>query len=332
MCRPVVGLGSDSGGRHDVGRLRMRHAARVTLLDDVIAGASGDASVARLLRQVKVLSSRTRTAALASWVDQELNGYGPSEDVPTYRGPFPLVPLGHFVGPFQSEVRNVQIPPSTFPAKYRDGQLFNIVFEQPIAQIETWAKDDFTNIAWPPDAPRLYQHLISTGEVSPVVRSDMVLADVRCPVAGTTFVGVLTAVRNMVLDLALELERVAPLAGQSNVPLDQQDPAVAVINNHFHGSSNVAIGSQGTSQVVVNVPERDDVQGLLRFLGAAGMSPSLLRDLELALEEDEAEAREKDASPRWTRARVWLSRAATDASTGALGGIIAAAAAGFLGG
>lgn len=320
------------GRRSRVVSIQVRHAAYVTLLDEVIQGASGDASVATLLRQVKVLSSRTQTASLASWVDQELNGYRSSDDVPDYRGPFPLHPLGHFIGPFQSEVRNVQIPPSTFSAKYRDGQLFNIIFEQPIAEIETWAKDDFTNISWPPDAQRFYHHLISTGEVTPVVRTDMVLASVHCPVASTTFVGILNAVRNKVLDLALELEQVAPMAGQPNVPSDQKDPAAAVINNHFHGSSNVAIASHGASQVVVNLPERDDSQGLLRFLGGAGLAPSLLQELEQALEEDEADDRYQRPESRWSRSRAWLGRAATDTTTGALGGVIAAAAASFLGG
>lgn len=304
----------------------------MTLLDEVIQGASGDASIATLLRQVKVLSSRTQTANLAGWVDQELNGYRSSNDVPTYRGPFPLAPLGHFVGPFQSEIRNVQLPPSTFPATLRDGQLFNVIFDEPVAQIETWAKEDFTSLSWPADAPRMYNHLISTGEVSPVVRTDMVLADVRCPVAGTTFIGILNAVRNKILDLALELERVAPMAGQPNLPSEQQEPASAVINNHFHGSSNVAIGSQSFSQVVVDLPGLGDTAGLLRFLGGAGLAPALLQELERALDDDLAASEDNQAGSRWARTRAWFAQAATDTTTAALGGAITAAAASFLGG
>jgi hypothetical protein len=226
----------------------------------------------------------------------------------------------------------VQIPRINFPAEYRDGHLFNVIFHEPIAEIEVWAASDVMNVPWSPDTVRVYNHLVSTGEVSPVVITGMVLAEVHCPVPGATFVGILDAVRNKVLDLALELERVAPMAGQPDSPPEQQGPAAAVINNHFHGSSNVSIGSRGTSQVVVNLPGRDDAQGLLRFLAAAGVAPSQLQELEQALQDDAAEAGHEGSGSRWRRSGAWLARAATDTTTGALGGAIVTATASFLGG
>ena len=114
----------------------------MTLLDEVIQGASGTTPVAVLLRQVKVLSARTQTAELAAWVNHELNGYRADVDVPNYRGPFTILPLGHFVGPYGTEAKNVQIPPSTFPANLRDGSLFNVIFDQSIVQLEEWANSE----------------------------------------------------------------------------------------------------------------------------------------------------------------------------------------------
>lgn len=310
--------------------------AGVTLLDEVIQGASGTTPVAVLLRQVKVLSARTQTAGLAAWVNHELNGYSDDVDVPHYRGPFTILPLGHFVGPFGSEARNVQIPPSTFPAELRDGSLFKVIYDQSIVQLEEWAKSEHTNFSWPADAVPMYHHLLRTGEVSSVMQPMMVLAEVHYTLPATTFLGIMDTVRNKVLDLALELEQVAPLAGQPDTPAEQQAPAAAVIHNHFHAASNVAIGSPGTSQVVVGIPVADDVDALLRYLGGAGLPPVQLHELADAIAADQAEDHRSDEQheqkTRWSRTSAWLTRAATDTGTGALGGAIATAAAGFLGG
>lgn len=309
---------------------RLEH---VTLLDEVIDGASGTAPVAQLLRQVKVLASRTGTPQLETWVDHELVGYPDDVDVPTYRGPFVVRPLGHFVGPYGMEARNVEIPPSTFPAKYRNGLLFKRIFDEPIATIEQMAVQEFTNFGWPPDSVRLYQFLVQKGEISRVVNDALVLAEVRYTVPAATFVAISDAVRTKILDLALELERVAPMAGQRDVPPDQEAPAAAVINNHFHGASNVAIAAVGTSQVVVEAPSAGDGDALVRYLGAAGVSADQLVELERALDDDSDDPEHYEAGngTLWPRTRAWLGKAATDTTTGALGGAIASAAAGFLG-
>lgn len=304
----------------------------MTLLQDVINGASSETPVATLLRQVKILSSRTGTASLATWVGQELSGYADDENVPTYRGPFQVRPLGHFVGGFGAEVRNAQIPPSTLPHELREGQLFNLVLEQGIRQIEEWSKAEHTAFAWPADTIPLYNHLVSTGAAQRIVRSDMGLVEVHYAVTASTFVGVLDAVRNKVLDLALDLERVAPLAGQPDAPREQQGLAVAAIHNHFHAVSNVAINSVGTSQVVVGPPRPGDVDSLIRYLGAAGVPAASLQELTDAAAADVADPGTGTGKQSWARTRAWLTHAATDTGTGALGGVIGAAAGSFLGG
>lgn len=303
------------------------------MLNDVIQGASGDTAVAMLLRQVKILSARTEAGALAAWVSHELDGYSGETELPEYRGPFWVLPLGHFVGGFGSEARNVQIPPSTFPEEGRDGPLFRASFSEPIAELEEWTRREYTTFSWSPDAVRLYNHMTSTGEVARVVQPDMVLVEVHYTVPSSTFLGVLDAVRNKVLDLALELERVAPLAGQPDAPLNQLAPAAAVIENHFHGASNVAIGSPGVSQVVLNVPSAGDVDALIRYLGGAGVAPAQLQELVDAVAADEAEddSNGQPGETRWRRTRSWFARAATDTGTGALGAALAAAAASFMG-
>lgn len=153
----------------------------MTLLDEVIEGASGNAPVAQLLRQVKVLASRIGTPTLEAWVDHELGGYADDVEIPSYRGPFGTRPLRHFVGPHGMEAKNVEIPPTTFPAKLRDGIQFKRVFDDPIASIEKMAATEFTTFGWPPDAVRMYHYMLQHGEVTQVVNDLLVLAEVRRP-------------------------------------------------------------------------------------------------------------------------------------------------------
>jgi hypothetical protein len=77
----------------------------MTLLDDVIAGATGDTRIASLLRQVKILASRTGADPLEDWIAHELDGYPEDAELPSYQGPFLVPVLGHFIGPFQRQMR-----------------------------------------------------------------------------------------------------------------------------------------------------------------------------------------------------------------------------------
>lgn len=300
------------------------------MLDRIVDGASGDASIDQLLRQLKVLAARTGTASLEAWVEHELGGYPDDVTLPSYRGPFSVRPLGNFHGaPMVGGIENVEIPPSTFPAELRDGHLFKRSFHEPISTIEQWAKLENVRFGWPPDAVRMYHYLLQKGEITPIVQEWFVLVEVRYHVPQTTFTEIMGAVRSKILDLALDLERVAPMAGQREAPADQAGSAVAVINNHFHAPASVAIGGDAT-QLVIDVPGPGDAEGLVRYLAAAGMPTDWLSELEQELQADQdSDVTDADATRRWSRTRAWLARAATDTSTGALGGAISAAATAF---
>jgi hypothetical protein len=302
-----------------------------TMLDRIIDGASGDASIDQLLRHLKVLASRTETPALEEWVEHELGGYPDDVDLPAYRGPFSVRPLGNFQGaPMVGSMSNVEIPPSTFPEDLRDGHLFNRSFHEPISTVEQWAKTEHVMFGWSPDSVRMYHYFLQRGQIDPVVQDWFVLVEVRYYVPQTTFTEIMGAVRSKILDLALALERVAPMAGQREAPADQAAPAASVINNHFHAPANVAIGGD-TTQLVLDLPAAGDAPGLVRYLAAAGMPTDQLHQLEEHLNSDRDDnSSATDTSTRWTRTRVWLAQAATDTTTGALGGAIAAAAGAFL--
>jgi len=287
----------------------------MTLLQEIIDGASGtDVPVSTLLRKVKVLAARTGTAAsLGQWVDQELSGYDEVDSVPSYRGPHPTLVLGDFYGAFGSGVKNVQIPPISFPAELRDGPLFNVTFMQPLAEIEDLALQDVTRLAWPPDGITYYNYGVQQREIQRIVREDMALAQVVRPVSRSVLTGIIDAVRTRVLDLALDIESVAPDAGEPGATDETKREAQQVVNNYnFHGAgSNIAIGSTNVTQTV-NLPSPGDLDGLMRYLGAAGVPPGDLVALETALQED-GDAGE--SGPEGSRVKAWLAKVSADFGT-----------------
>ena len=116
----------------------------------------------------------------------------------------------------------------------------------------------------------------------------MVLAEVRYHVGNTTLLQLQRPCAQKILELALKVERVAPLAGQKDVPAEQTAPAAAaIINNHFHAPASVAIGGDAT-QIVVDAPTPGDTDALLRYLVAARLRLELVAELEEQLKADES--------------------------------------------
>jgi hypothetical protein len=209
--------------------------------------------------------------------------------------------------------------------------LFALWLKNPIAEIETWASQESINIAWPPDAVQYYNHGVRSGTIQRIMRDDMVLTGANRPVMASVFVGVIDAVRTRILELALEIEKVAPSAGQPGVPADVKGQAAQVVSNYnFYGTSNVAINSRDVTQTV-QLPKVGDEEGLLRYLGAAGVHPENLVALRDALAADRSESEPGNQPNRWSRTRAWFARASTDVGTNAIGGAITAAGEAFLG-
>lgn len=224
----------------------------MTLIQELVDGAAGDTvPVATLLRQLMVVAARTDTAPLADWVRHELEGYPMSEVVPAYRGPFPVHVVGDFTGMMGSGVTNLPIAPMTVPEEIRPDHLFNVSFADPVAELGQLALHPKLEMAWPADVVRAYNGLVAQGKIRRIVRGDMVLVTAKYGIPTSTVVGVLDAVRTRILELVLELEKVAPTAGQPDAPPATKAETARVVNYHLHGTAmNVAIGSTDVTQAV----------------------------------------------------------------------------------
>jgi len=256
----------------------------VTKLSEIIDAATGDSvPVATLLRMVRVVASRIGTIQLEEWVARELSGYEPEHELPPCRGPFEAAVLGHFAGPFGSEM-TIPIPPAALPNEYRDGWLFKLAFMQPVSELEglRGANDTLRNM-WKPDAVVLFNHLVSQSKAQGIEMHGLVEA--WKVVTPQQVGGVLDQVRTRVLSLALELEKIAPQAGEVDAELPERSTVATVVNAHIYGSgNNIAVGSPHAS--LISTVQRGDLPSLLAAARDLGLSEAEVEALEQAILED----------------------------------------------
>ena len=127
-----------------------------TLLHQIqMEAVDADHDLASLLRKCRILAQRLNNQDLKAWVINELDGYATKERLPDYRMLERPIMLGHYVGAFGYEVRNVQIPVSAVSEKYRQ-TVFCVQFCQGVtelqAQIASSDDNGFIRIAVPPEA------------------------------------------------------------------------------------------------------------------------------------------------------------------------------------
>ncbi len=299
----------------------------MTKLAAIIDGATGEAvSTASLLRMLKVVASRLQTAPLEDWVDRELSGYGNEDDLPAYRGPFPATAMGVFVGPFQSMMK-IAIPTVAFPEHMRGGFAFTLKFRQPVSELEPLAAATLNlENPWDADMVAYVNYKIESGEMTLVPMHGLQRA--YKVVTPHEVRAVLDTVRTRVLNLALELERIAPQAGEPNAPAVDPDRVQYVVTNNIYGDGNAtAVGSPGAVQGT-SVVKQGDLESLLRAASAAGLPAPEVDELRSAVEADAAAG-----SPDKPGSQVneYMGKLALGAAGSATGGTVAALIRAFFG-
>jgi hypothetical protein len=213
-------------------------------LTGIIAAAEGDdVPVASLLRMTKTLGSRMQTVVLDDWVDHELSGYPEGANIPEYRGPFQVEVQAEWSGPFSSILRNVPVAPSVVPKGLRDAGASEVSFHESVSELERLAQaESVLHYGWGSDVVGLLNSEMMKGNLEELQR----VAPMHGNVTATRLISparagaVLDNFRTRVLGLALELEKVAPDAGQpgglnrrhvldSEVWRDSESPALSLL-------------------------------------------------------------------------------------------------------
>jgi hypothetical protein len=88
------------------------------------------------LSKTKVLATRIKNEDLLSWVNKELGGYGPDDDVPTYR-----ITKGNLKGDFVfGNNIGTNVPIGLDMTSERNRQVHNAHFKESISQLENLSK------------------------------------------------------------------------------------------------------------------------------------------------------------------------------------------------
>lgn len=171
------------------------------------AAIDSNTELAVLLRKCKALAARLGSPEFKQWVGNELSYYKEIETLPEYRI-MKVNSKGHFSGPFQSDLRNANIPLSCIEKDFHKN-LSHSYMAQPVAALESLMRDKSGGTLqkpWNPDLVAYVGHNIYQS-------MSCMQAWKVIPVAG--IVAALDAIRNRALNFALEIEAESPDAGEA---------------------------------------------------------------------------------------------------------------------
>jgi hypothetical protein len=229
------------------------------------AAIDGSTDLETLLRKCRVLAARLKNEQFKLWVQSELDGYASTADVPDYRK-FHCQCFGHFSGPFGSGLKNAPIPETCIPEEIREG-LTNVVMGDgvgPLKNLLSGGKDDQLTSNWPADATLLFGRQIYR---------NMNLMQGWMVMSKSQVIGILSTVRNKILNFAIEIEATNPDAGEAapgSTPVPTEKVS-QIFNTYIYGTvGNVASGHDIQQTATVNV-QQGNFPSLAKYLKEQGI-------------------------------------------------------------
>ncbi|MGG2296617.1 hypothetical protein ACQUZQ_08615 [Aeromonas veronii] len=216
------------------------------------AAIDSNTNLAVLLRKCKVLAARLGSPEFKEWVENELSGYNDIKRLPEYRI-LKVNSKGHFSGPFQSGLRNADIPLSCIEKEFRTSLTYSY-FTQAIAALESLVEDTSVGSLQEPWNPDLVAY------VGGGIYQGMNCMQAWKVIPVAAIVATLDAVRNRVLNFVLEIEAESPDAGEAPVNSNPvpQEKVHQIFNTYITGSvQNVATGSSNVSQHAIKNPDNE---------------------------------------------------------------------------
>jgi hypothetical protein len=284
----------------------------VSLVAEIQAGATDSSTpLSNLLRKAKVLATRLDDRRLEEWVDKELNGYATSDSHPPYRRVGPNRVAADFSGPYGSGLRNGEIPSAIIDRGDRE-TLFHHTFLHGVAHYEAIlaerSEDGQLFVHWPGNALLKYQNKVYEG---------LTLMRAMQQLSPASLAGLLDGVRNRLLELALQVERENPDAGEA--PIGSQPVAAArverIVQNVlvYGGQNTIAAGE--VTQHVQQITTGAAWDAIRQELEGVGIPSYEIEGLRYALEVDGEATAAGDLGPV---TQGWIGRIAGKVASGAL--------------
>jgi hypothetical protein len=222
----------------------------MTILDDavdVLAGNSDDTSSA--LRKLLVVGTRMESEPIIEWCKKELTGYVEDDfdDYPPYRQRLPTLVVVRWTG-YGGSIYDHPLESALVPADLRS--MFSYSYSEPIDELEALAEG--AERFWP--LP-LVQHLRSLADERkvPLVEGCRIYS-VKQILTTVQIKGIIGAIRNRALMMALELQQTFPTAGEPGGPTVNDEGVKNVVNNIYNttvlgGTNTLAMGENNTQNV-----------------------------------------------------------------------------------
>jgi hypothetical protein len=163
---------------------------------------SGDILLSVALRKARVLAESLNDEDFTKWVKFEMNGYPPeSTDVPGYRV-LNVPSIGHFVGAFGREARNINLPSFNLSKAVQEFMEKTILIEG-VAGLEALISSESNSIVikWPANIVVMCQDKFYVG---------MSLIDANKQIGRSMIVQILESIRNRLLEFVLSLRKKYP--------------------------------------------------------------------------------------------------------------------------
>jgi len=174
------------------------------------------------------------------------------------------------------------------PAGLRGGFAYKVAFHQAISELEPLSQSEQAlQNPWDANIVARVNHLIDEGNVTLVPMHH--LATAYKVVTPHQIRAVVDGVRTRVLNLALDLEKIAPDADEPDAAPVDAVKVRYVINDNIYGDGNaIAMGSAGATQHT-SVVKPGNLTSLLQAVAEAGLPPDEVAALEQAMKADSAE-------------------------------------------
>jgi hypothetical protein len=256
----------------------------MTLLDDIISGATDDAVItSNLLRKVQVVAHRLGATEITAWVQSELNGYEAADALPITRKQI-LTPVSGTWAGFAGSGATLTLSPGHIPEDMANS-LFKVDVRQSIAELEDLAAlPADPGSSWDPMEVVAYNGWIEQG-LAPGV-SMMNLLSARKVLTRAVIRGIVNSARNTALDFALQLQTTNPDAGEQNGPTVADAPIAAAVynvtNNITGHGTNVAAGDNAHLRSTVIVNDLASLLAAAKDLGLEGAATTELAAAVLA--------------------------------------------------
>lgn len=278
----------------------------MAILEGLINGAvESSTSLPDLLRRLKVLASRLGNNELLTWVNLELEGYGPKNPLPDYRM-FQVQSFGNFYGAFGRRLTHAPIPLSSIPEEFHEVVYFAKIRES-ISALENLISNssgESLKILWSADLIKF------NGQD---IYQDMVCLSAWQQISIGSLLTILETIRSRLLNFVLELEKIDPKIGSyvandkefSNERVDQIFNTVILGNVNYQSS----IDQSFNSHVEVKF---EDFQSLNEYLMSNKVSEEDIKELKPILEE----MKEKKSNSWSEDLQKWVGKMLAKAASG----------------